>query len=138
MERENSVTLPARLDAIGRIAPFVQQFFADCGIPQDMVPRFTLALEELLANVANHGCPPGSDPTVTIRLVSSFGYVQAEFSDGGVEYNPLDRPDPVLSDNVEERPVGGLGVYLIRQMMDHVDYRREGDRNHLRFGAGLA
>jgi len=47
-----------------------------------------------------------------------------------VEFNPLHQPDPEIGGTVLERPVGGLGVYLVRKLMDKLEYRREGGRNH--------
>lgn len=131
------MTLSAALYSISSIAPFVQAFFEDRALPARLAPRVTLALEELLANVAHHGRPGGPAPMVTIRLWTTNTHIEAEFIDSGIAYNPLNRPDPVLSDNVNDRPVGGLGVYLVRRIMQQVQYRRDGDRNHLRFCAAL-
>ncbi|MCL2698985.1 MAG: ATP-binding protein, partial [Defluviitaleaceae bacterium] len=55
--------------------------------------------------------------------------VVIEFEDKGAEYNPLEKEDPDIEAGVDERPIGGLGIYMVKNMMDAVDYRREGNKN---------
>jgi serine/threonine-protein kinase RsbW len=64
-----------------------------------------------------------------LRLSTSNGTVSAEVEDDGAEFNPLNLPIPDIGAPLHDRSPGGLGIHLVRSLMDHVDYRRIGRRN---------
>ena len=88
-------------------------------------------LEELVVNVMTHGSHEGlAEIEVTVTSVDDL--VSIQLSDNGVAFDPLtDAPDPEVTGSVEDRHVGGLGVHLVRTMMDSVSYRRCDGRNLL-------
>jgi anti-sigma regulatory factor (Ser/Thr protein kinase) len=79
-----------------------------------------------------HGSPAGTGPRVDVSLVLTDGGLTMTVEDGGPQFNPLSAPPPDVTSSLDERPVGGHGVFLVRQMMDAVSYRRVGERNQLR------
>jgi anti-sigma regulatory factor (Ser/Thr protein kinase) len=95
--------------------------------------KLALVLEEAVANVINHGLP-GSPPPhhLAVRLEIDADTVAAEVIDNGRPFDPTTVPDPDLASSLEERQLGGLGIHLMRELMDGLDYRRLGDRNTLR------
>jgi len=95
------------------------------------VREIELVVEEVLVNICHHayGDAPGE---VELRCVQADPeHLLVEFIDSGKPFNILTSPIPELAVEVDERQVGGLGIPLIRAMMDEVTYRREGDRNIL-------
>jgi serine/threonine-protein kinase RsbW len=66
-----------------------------------------------------------------MHLSQQGDLVSMEISDDGIPYDPLTAPPPDLESDLDDRPVGGLGVFLIRELMDSVSYRFEDGRNHL-------
>ena len=86
-------------------------------------------LEELIINVMTHGSHEGL-AEIEVTVASSEDLVSIRLSDNGVAFDPLtDAPEPEVTGSVEDRHVGGLGVHLVRTMMDNVSYRRERGRN---------
>jgi anti-sigma regulatory factor (Ser/Thr protein kinase) len=90
-----------------------------------------LALEEHLTNVWKYGFADTAEHEIRVRLRREGGLLRIEVEDDGRAYNPLERPPVDTSVPLEEREVGGLGIHLMRQFMDELDYRREGGRNIL-------
>ena len=97
----------------------------------DLSFKVNLALEELVINIMDYGFD-GGDHEIDILLISEDHKLTIEIVDSGKAFDPLqDAPVPDVSAPLEERPIGGLGVYLVRTMMDDMQYRREGERNYL-------
>jgi anti-sigma regulatory factor (Ser/Thr protein kinase) len=126
---EITIRLRNDISDLEQLSEAVSRFCRDAGLPDELGLDLQLALEELFANSVMHGksVDPGG---IVVRLELKGDQVEAELEDGGVEFNPLHQPDPEIGGNVLDRPVGGLGVYLVRKLMDQLEYRREGGRNH--------
>jgi len=88
-----------------------------------------IAADEVLSNVIDHGGAASVQVTASVR----DGRVTVEIVDDGVAFDPLAKPAPDTGLDVEARQVGGLGVHLVRTLMDDVTYRREDGKNCLRF-----
>jgi serine/threonine-protein kinase RsbW len=118
----------AELPALTR---FLQEFWGAAGLPPAQALPFELALEELFMNVVMHGSAAGSMRKVDLSLALGEQSVTMILADDGPEFDPLKVPAPDVTLSLEERRVGGNGVFLVRQMMDAVAYRRSGSRNEL-------
>lgn len=95
--------------------------------------EFTLQLvvEEIVVNIVSYAYPVGKDGEVTIDVNKTPTAIEISFSDRGVPFNPLEKEDPDTTLSAEERPIGGLGIFLVKQMMDSVSYRYEDGHNIL-------
>jgi len=132
-----SLTVTAHLDSIARCAEFVVACATAAGFPFARVREMELVVEEVLVNICRHAYSDASGE-VEIRCVHADSeHLCVEFIDSGKPFNILASPAPDLTVDVDERQVGGLGIPLIRAMMDKVSYCREGDRNILRVTARL-
>ena len=99
--------------------------------PESLVYLVTLILEELGLNALTHGQDKGLDE-FEINQISETDVLTIEMSDNGAPFNPLDYVSPPdLQAPLEARMVGGLGIHLIRSMVDDISYRREAGRNRL-------
>lgn len=122
--------LPALLENLEPMLDFVVDSARAAGFEKELLGKIRLVCEEALANIVHYAYPGGSGDmelqcgpdgktwTFVIRIV-----------DSGVAFNPFERADPDIHAPVEEREIGGLGIFLIRQIMDSYDYRRENNRN---------
>lgn len=90
-----------------------------------------LVTEELVVNVASYAYPDGADDYLDVEIIRDEGHITLRFRDGGVPFNPLEREAPDTSLPIEERPIGGLGIYLVRQFMDTVEYEYTNGENIL-------
>lgn len=90
-----------------------------------------LALEELVVNVVNYAYGEGGDGPLEVSVERREDSIVMTFADEGVAFNPLERETPDITLPLDERPIGGLGIFLVRELMDDVAYHREGQRNIL-------
>lgn len=108
------------------------------GLSASSVVHLHLALEEHLTNVISHGYGPGKSGTITVRFSLEPSNLRVEIADDATPFNPLEAPEVDTSLPIEDKPLGGLGVHMIRKCVDGLAYRRLGDRNVLimqkRFG----
>ncbi len=116
---------------IRRVAEFAERFGAEQQLGDDAVMAINLVLDELMANIIEHGFPDGGEHTIRVTLGVDAGELTIEVDDDGRPFDPLQAPPPDLDLPIEERPVGGLGIHIVRSLMDAVEYRRRNDRNVL-------
>lgn len=121
------------LEEIPRLAETIEDFLGGHDLPPALAFNFNLALDELLTNVISYAFEPGSEHEIAVRVaLAGDGLVTAEIVDDGPAFDPFtDARPPVLEGDVDDRPVGGLGIHFVKSMMDDVRYERRGDRNHV-------
>ncbi len=90
-----------------------------------------LVIEEIVTNCIKYGYNDTKEHFIDISLLFSGGALVITILDDGQPFDPMAAPDPDLHINPDDRPIGGLGIYLLRQMSDRMEYRREGDKNRL-------
>ncbi len=128
MSEHLSLSFEPKVEELQRLMDAVEDLARRENWPDGLVFRATLVLEEIAMNIFNHA----HSGTFDVRLASGPELVEIEIVDSGAPFNPLtDAPPPDLDSAVGERRVGGLGVHLVKTMMDEVSYDRKGDRNHL-------
>ncbi len=125
------IALKNDLSEIARLSEFVEEFAASNQLPQSMVFQVNLALEELVTNVISYAYRDGGNHQIAVRLNLDEGQLRAEVVDDGIPFNPLEAPPPDLTIPLEQRPIGGLGIHLVRNLFDTLDYKRQDNRNHL-------
>ena len=100
-------------------------------VPDETVLELRLVAEEVLTNVAKHGHDDGAEHTARLRLEFASGEVVLEFTDDGRPFDPLAAATPDLDSPSGERSMGGLGIHLMRSLVDAVEYARVGSTNVL-------
>jgi len=119
------------LDNISVLMEQAEEFFTAHGISKQTVLQIDLSLDELLTNTISYGYEDFGKHEILVRLFFLDGTLTAEIQDDGIAFNPLEQPEPDLSQNIEERPIGGLGIHLVRKTMDVIDYRHKDGYNIL-------
>lgn len=132
------VTLKNRLPEIRRLSAAVEAYGEVQAIPDKVVFQVNLALDELLTNIISYGYADGAEHEIAVRLSLDQRTLTVEIEDDARPFNPLDRPPPDLEAPLEARPIGGLGVHLVRTFMDSVEYRQDEGRNRLTLRKTLA
>jgi anti-sigma regulatory factor (Ser/Thr protein kinase) len=123
--------LQNRIAEVARLVDAVESFGTHAGLSADLTYRLTLSLDEIVSNVIRHGYSDTNDHVVEVRLSIRDGVVTSVIEDDGHPYDPRESPEPDLSMPVEQRGPGGLGIFLVRQMMDSIDYARRDGKNVL-------
>jgi serine/threonine-protein kinase RsbW len=127
-----SLELRSEAAALPRLIDFVEDFARRHDLPEIEKSRLLLVLEELFTNVVKYGrAEDAVATTVGVMLALKGGELTIEFSDDGPPFDPLIAASPDLERPIADRPIGGLGLHILRSLVDHARYRREGDRNHL-------
>jgi anti-sigma regulatory factor (Ser/Thr protein kinase) len=129
-----SFTLRVRssVEAIGPASEQAETWLAGQGVSPDAAYLVSLAIEELVTNCIKYGYDDSQDHTVVIVISVEAGALRVEVIDDGRPFNPLDAPAPDLSLEMADRPVGGLGIHLLRELADEVAYERRDGTNHLK------
>ena len=130
-DNTRTIQLVNELAELGRLAAAVAQLAADWQLPPPLPHDLDLALEEVVCNIIRYGHPPGERHTITVSFERSQAELTVRVEDSGAAFDPLARPAPDIEQPLENRPVGGLGIYLVRQVMDEVHYQRLDKRNIL-------
>ena len=110
--------------------PTLAEWIDTLGLPQDLNMPINLALEETVTNVMLYAYP-GKSGRVLVEAETSPGQVIFTISDTGIAFDPTKQEEPDITQGVEDRPIGGLGIYLVKQIMDDVRYERKEDKNIL-------
>lgn len=126
-----SIRIEADVREIERLNRLVRQFGELHEVPSRTLYAVNLALDELVTNVVLYGYSDPTNQEVLIKIATAANELVASVHDGGKPFNPLDVQPPNLNAPLEERELGGLGVHLVRSLMDHVAYTRENDQNVL-------
>ena len=134
-----SIALRSEATELIRLEAFAEAFARDCGFADDERARLLVILEELFTNVVAHGYGAQFRAgNVAVALGWRRGRLTIDFGDDGPPFDPLGHPRPDLDAPAEQRPIGGLGIAIVRALVDRARYRRKGDCNHLRLVRHLA
>ncbi len=127
----DTLRLPAELDSLEQFRAFVNRKAEECGLGPELLLKIELVLEEILTNQVRHAYKETKgEAEVRCRTRGDGGFC-LELADWGPPFNPLEQAPPDTDLPLEERGIGGLGIHLVRNMSDHLEYRREGGQNIL-------
>lgn len=121
----------AEMTSLAALLDSIESFGQRQGWPAGVISQLRLVVEELVINVIAYGSPGRSSPKLEIGLEQEGGHLNLSIADNGIAFDPLQVTPPNLDVGLEEREVGGLGIYLISQLMDSVSYKRDGAWNRL-------
>ena len=132
MQKNYHIVLRNDIQEIPRLSILMETVAEEAGLDPGLAMSLNLALEEAVTNVVLYAYPEGAEGFVEIDILLEAHYMEFTVIDSGVAFDPTAKPDPDLTLGVEERPIGGLGIFLVKQIMDKVLYERKNDRNYLR------
>ena len=119
------------IQQIHQLETFMETIATDMNLDPALALNLNLALEEAVTNVISYAYPKGTDGLVEIDALLQEKSLEFIITDSGTPFDPTARPDADITLSVEERPIGGLGIYLVRQIMDEIHYSREDGKNRL-------
>ena len=116
---------------LSSLTQFLEEVGDELGLSPGLVMNLNLVLEEAVSNVIFYAYPKDAivEEALTLTLTCEDDELTICLKDDGIAFDPTQKEDPDLTLSAEERPIGGLGIFLIRQLMDEVSYQREGDCN---------
>ena len=129
MTEHTTLILRNDISELQRVTASISSLCAREGIPADMEYDLTLALEEMITNVVEHAGFGDREHVLTVRLSLNEDEFVAQIEDEGREFDPTQHPTPELDAPLAERKIGGLGIHLVRQIMESMEYERVDGRN---------
>lgn len=127
----HQLVLGNRVEEIPCLAEFVETICESAGVSHSLMMNLDLALEEAVTNVMLYAYPEGTAGQVEVECMSEDGLLTFQIRDAGAPFDPTQQADADVTLGVQERPIGGLGIFLVRQIMDEVRYERKNDKNVL-------
>lgn len=124
LEIRNSVA------AIGAASEAAEAWLQQSQPSPEAVFFLLLAIEELVTNCIKYGYDDAAEHTIVIVLSVANERLTMTVTDDGHPFDPLSVPRPNLALDIQDRPIGGLGIYLLRELADHVAYERRDNKNH--------
>lgn len=126
------ITMEAAVQNIPKIISFIDNALDEWGATVKTKYRIDVAADEILVNISHYAYQPKvGEVTVRLDLDEATRMLSIVFTDSGMPFDPLQKPDPDVTLPKEQRQIGGLGIFIVKKIMDAVDYRREGGRNIL-------
>ncbi|MCX8022230.1 MAG: ATP-binding protein [Syntrophorhabdaceae bacterium] len=130
MTHSSTLTLPATISNLERFLELVSKCALTCGMDKKRVTEIEIATEEALVNIIQHAYR-GEKGEIEVECDIKKDTLSIKIIDYGPPFNILTLQDPDVNATLEERKIGGLGVFFMKKLMDGVDYKREGNKNIL-------
>ena len=122
----DELEIEAKVENLDEVLAFVDERLENAGCPMRTQTQIDIAVEEIFVNIASYAYQPGTGNARIGVLVSEDPLaVTIRFIDSGMPYDPLAKEDPDVTLPVEERPIGGLGIYMVKKSMDEVLYEHK-------------
>lgn len=125
------LVLPNDIETIPQLNEFIDSVAEEVGLEMSLTMSLNLALEEAVVNVMEYAYPEGQKGNVEIEVTADQEWMTFVIADTGIAFDPTMKEDADTTLSAEERPIGGLGIFLVRQLMDVIDYKRQDNKNVL-------
>ncbi len=129
---QRKIVLPNDVQEVPKLAAFVDEVCELMEFDPMLTMQLNLAIEEAVVNVMDYAYPPGTKGEVDIEVKADADKLMFTISDSGVPFDPTAKAEVDTTLSAEERQIGGLGIHLVRHIMDHVEYERKDGHNFLR------
>lgn len=131
IQKKNTLIIRNDISELNRLVVFLEKLEEEWNLPPAVIPPVNLALEEALSNIIFYASEKGSGNSISLDFELRGSEMTVILSDEGRPYDPTQKEDPDINLPLEERPIGGLGIFLIRKIMNEVSYKRIGSKNQL-------
>lgn len=128
---EKQIVLTNKIDELPVLATKIEELAEAWDLPMPLSMNLNLVMEEAITNIIFYAFPEGGIHQIIINLSLSGNELTIEIIDEGIPFDPTSKEQPDTNLPAEERPIGGLGIFLIRKMMDNVSYKRDKNKNIL-------
>jgi len=124
--------LKAVLENLPKVTQFIDEQLESKGCNPAIQIQMDVAVEEMFVNIASYAYTPDTGmATICVDISDDEAVVKIKFIDSGVPYNPLAKQDPDITKPVEEREIGGLGIFMVKKSMDDMEYEYKDGQNIL-------
>lgn len=132
MNNKFNVSINNRIEEAPKVTELIENEVSNAGFPQKDVFEILIAVDEILSNIVYYAYGESGIGKIDVAGIINNSTVELEFSDEGVEFDPLKKEDPDTTVPVDQREIGGLGIFLVKKLMNSVEYTRVGQKNKLK------
>ena len=126
------LTIEATPENVDKVIAFVDEMLEEYGCGAKVQMAIDVAVDELFANIAHYAYNPETGyATVKVDVIQTPLSVEITFVDNGKPYDPLAKADPDTTQSIEDRPIGGMGILIVKKSMDSVNYEYKDGKNIL-------
>ncbi len=130
--------IEAKIEKLDDVLAFVDGILEEAECSPKVQVQIDIAVEEIFVNIAHYAYAPNEGRAlIKAGVTGDPALFSIEFSDAGIPYNPLAKEDPDVTLSAEDRPIGGLGIFMVKKSMDSVDYEYKDGRNVLTITKGI-
>lgn len=129
---DETLTIDNKIGEITRLNAFVKSSAQTIGIEATLANKIKLAVEEAVTNIIDYAYPDGAEGTIKIAIEADANAIRFVITDTGAEFDPTSVTKADTTLGIDDRPIGGLGVFLVRNLMDSINYERIDGKNVLR------
>lgn len=121
---EKTLVLPNDTATVPELATFIEEVCENASLDMGVTMQLNLAVEEAVVNVMSYAYPEGTEGFVEIKATTGEGSIIFTITDSGAPFDPTAKEEADTTLEAEDRPIGGLGIHLVRQIMDSIAYER--------------
>lgn len=127
------ITIPAKKDNLDNLHKFIDNEFKDYDYAKEFINQIKIIIDEIFSNISSYAYAPDYSGPKNMKLTinQASDKIFLKFEDSGVPYNPLLGENPDITLSIEERNTGGLGIFLVKNLSDNIDYKYEQGKNIL-------
>ena len=133
--RENrmyELNVAAAVEKLNDVIAFLEEIMEKHDVPMKVCLQMQVAVEEIFVNIAHYSYPSGAGPVrIEADIPEGGGSITIRFIDQGVPYDPLQKKDPDTTLSADDRPIGGLGIFMVKKSMNDVTYEYKDNSNIL-------
>lgn len=131
---EAKMTVKPNMESVAEVAAFVEEQLEKMEVPMRLTTKLMISVDEIYSNIVRYS--HANQAAITVSREENT--IQLVFEDDGKPYNPLEAEEPDITASAEDRTIGGLGIFMVRKMMDQVDYSYHNGRNVLTLGMNVS
>ena len=120
-----------QMSELEKVSQFIDEIGEELGLSMELIMNLNLVMEEMVVNVISYAYPEGTDAEIELLAKSDANELTLVLSDQGKEFDPTKKKDSDMSVNPAERELGGMGIYIVKNLMNKVTYQRPEGRNLL-------
>jgi len=126
-----TIELKALIENYASLSEWLNNIIASFKINSKLINKINVCFEEIFVNIASYAYPKKETGNVKILLAKKDNEIIIKFEDEGFEYNPLQKEDPDITLSYDKRPIGGLGIFMVKEMSKKTEYERKDNKNIL-------
>jgi anti-sigma regulatory factor (Ser/Thr protein kinase) len=125
-----NIKISNKLSELDRLIQSIEEYFETINISTKQQFNIQICIDEIVTNIINYGYPNMDNGNIELSIELEAGLIKLIIKDDALPYNPLDAPEPDLESPLESRRIGGLGVFLVKQLSKNQIYERKENINY--------